>query len=39
MHLAREAYQPTEGCIALNETDLRTVLRFLTPDSRIEIAV
>lgn len=39
LHLAREAYQPTEGCIALNETDLRTVLRFLTPDSRIEIAV
>jgi L,D-peptidoglycan transpeptidase YkuD (ErfK/YbiS/YcfS/YnhG family) len=39
MHLAREAYQPTEGCVALAETDLRTVLRFLTPDSRIEIAI
>ena len=39
LHLAREAYQPTEGCIALAETDLRTVLRFLTPDSRIEIAI
>jgi L,D-peptidoglycan transpeptidase YkuD (ErfK/YbiS/YcfS/YnhG family) len=39
LHLAREAYQPTEGCIALAEPDLRNVLRFLTPDSVIEIAV
>ncbi|KCZ91752.1 L,D-transpeptidase family protein [Hyphomonas johnsonii] len=39
LHLARETFQPTEGCIALAEADLRTVLRFLTPDSRIEIAI
>ena len=39
LHLAREAYQPTEGCIALAEPDLRNVLRFLTPDSVIEIAI
>lgn len=39
LHLAREAYQPTEGCIGLAEPDLRNVLRFLTPESVIEIAI
>jgi L,D-peptidoglycan transpeptidase YkuD (ErfK/YbiS/YcfS/YnhG family) len=39
LHLAREDYRPTEGCVALAEPDLRTVLRFLTPESLIEIAL
>lgn len=37
MHVAREGYVPTEGCVALAEADLRAVLKQLTGDSRIEI--
>lgn len=37
MHVAREDYVPTEGCVALAEADLRAVLKQLTGDSRIEI--
>lgn len=39
MHLARETYEPTEGCIALADFDLREVLKFCTPGSIIEIAM
>lgn len=38
MHLAREGYVPTEGCIALAEEDLRAVLERLDAASRIEIS-
>jgi L,D-peptidoglycan transpeptidase YkuD (ErfK/YbiS/YcfS/YnhG family) len=37
MHIAREGYVPTEGCVALALADLRAVLKQLTGDSRIEI--
>lgn len=37
MHIAREEYEPTEGCVALAEADLRAVLKQLTGASRIEI--
>jgi L,D-peptidoglycan transpeptidase YkuD (ErfK/YbiS/YcfS/YnhG family) len=38
MHIAREDYVPTEGCVALAQADLRAVLKQLTGDSRIEIS-
>ncbi len=38
LHLARPDFAPTEGCIALNEADLRQVLRLCGPDSVLEIA-
>ena len=37
LHVAREGYPPTEGCIALAEPHLREVLRHLAPASLIEI--
>ena len=37
MHLAREGYTPTQGCVALCESDLRAVLRQVTAESRITI--
>lgn len=37
MHIAREDYVPTEGCVALAQADLRAVLKQLTGNSRIEI--
>lgn len=37
LHLAREGYLPTEGCVALAEVDLREVLRCLGAGSVIEI--
>lgn len=37
LHVAREGYLATEGCIALAPADLRAVLRLLGPGSLIEI--
>lgn len=37
MHLAREAYTPTQGCIALNDQDLRMLLQTCGPGSEISI--
>ena len=37
IHLARPDFAPTEGCIALAEYDLRTVLRACAPGSRVVI--
>jgi L,D-peptidoglycan transpeptidase YkuD (ErfK/YbiS/YcfS/YnhG family) len=37
IHLAREAYTPTQGCIALNEQDLRLLLQACGPGSHISI--
>ena len=38
LHIAREAYQPTEGCVALKREDLLEILKDLTPGSQIEIS-
>ncbi len=37
MHVARDGYAPTEGCVALNLPDLLTVLKSLTEASEIVI--
>ncbi|MFN3607954.1 MAG: L,D-transpeptidase [Hyphomonas sp.] len=37
MHLARPDYAPTEGCVALTETNLRGVLKRLNGNSTVEI--
>ncbi len=37
MHIAREAYQPTEGCVALHAVDLREILAALHPGDAITI--
>lgn len=37
LHVAREGYPPTEGCVALAEADLRAVLKHLGGGSVIEI--
>jgi L,D-peptidoglycan transpeptidase YkuD (ErfK/YbiS/YcfS/YnhG family) len=37
MHIAREGYLPTEGCVALAEPDLREMLKRLGGGSVIEI--
>lgn len=37
LHVARDGYPGTEGCIALALPDLLEVVEMLTPDSRIEI--
>lgn len=37
MHVAKPGYQPTEGCVALKEADLRAVLARIGPDTKIEI--
>lgn len=37
LHIAREGYPPTEGCVALAEVDLRDVLKRLGGGSVIEI--
>lgn len=34
-HLARDGYQPTEGCIAISRRDMERVLACLRPGSRI----
>jgi L,D-peptidoglycan transpeptidase YkuD (ErfK/YbiS/YcfS/YnhG family) len=37
LHLARESYAPTEGCVALSRPDLETVLALATPGATLEI--
>ena len=37
LHLARDGYAPTEGCVALNRPDLETVLSLSAPGSVLEI--
>lgn len=37
LHVAKPDYQPTEGCIALSEADLRTVLKSADQGSILEI--
>lgn len=37
MHVARPGYTPTQGCVALSESDLRAVLRLIDTDSKITI--
>lgn len=38
MHMARDGYQPTAGCIALTEDDLLKILPQLTSKSSVTIA-
>ncbi len=35
MHIAKPAYTPTEGCIALKETHLRQLLSYMKPSSKL----
>ena len=35
IHLAREGYTPTEGCIALNKEDLEKILGHLTKETKL----
>lgn len=37
LHIAREAYEPTEGCVAVTIADLREILRLATKKSSINI--
>lgn len=37
MHVARPGYTPTQGCVALSESDLRAVLKRVDASSRITI--
>jgi L,D-peptidoglycan transpeptidase YkuD (ErfK/YbiS/YcfS/YnhG family) len=39
MHIARDGFRPTEGCVALREADLRRVLKAVRRKSRIIIEV
>ena len=38
MHLAKEGYLPTEGCVALTRADLEAVLKDARPGDVVEIA-
>jgi L,D-peptidoglycan transpeptidase YkuD (ErfK/YbiS/YcfS/YnhG family) len=38
IHLAREDYAPTEGCIAFNREDLLAILARLGPSSRLVVS-
>lgn len=38
LHVAKPDYAPTEGCIALSETDLRAALRLAGPQSILRIS-
>lgn len=37
LHLAREGFEPTAGCIALRRADLKRLLAILTPRTRIKV--
>jgi L,D-peptidoglycan transpeptidase YkuD (ErfK/YbiS/YcfS/YnhG family) len=39
MHLARDGYAPTEGCVALARQDLEAVLKMARPGDVVEIAL
>lgn len=38
MHIARDGYEPTEGCVALSAEDLEAVLKAAGPGDTVEIA-
>tara|TARA_B100000315_G_scaffold255950_1_gene300658 strand:- start:10901 stop:11413 length:513 start_codon:yes stop_codon:yes gene_type:complete len=38
LHIAREDYEPTEGCVALKRKGLLEIISELPPDSQIEIS-
>jgi len=38
LHIAREAYKPTEGCVAINEEDMLKLLPKLKPGMLIELS-
>jgi len=38
LHLAREDYSPTQGCVALARPDLEAVLKAMRPGDAVEIA-
>lgn len=38
MHVAKEGYLPTAGCVALHHADLLQILSEISPDSKIEIS-
>ncbi len=35
LHIARPGYQPTEGCVALSETDMRKLLQHVTSSTTL----
>lgn len=37
MHVAREGYEPTQGCVALAREDLEAILQLAVPGSTLEI--
>jgi L,D-peptidoglycan transpeptidase YkuD (ErfK/YbiS/YcfS/YnhG family) len=37
-HLAKEGYAPTEGCVAVAESDMRTILERAGPGSLLTVA-
>lgn len=37
-HLCKQGYKPTEGCIAVNETDMRWLLQYMTADTRVIVS-
>ncbi len=39
LHIARQNYTPTEGCVALSEADMRDVLAAIDQDTCLEILV
>ncbi|MDR3478019.1 MAG: L,D-transpeptidase family protein [Gammaproteobacteria bacterium] len=39
MHIAREGYTPTAGCIAFSEKDLLKILKEIGPGARVKIEV
>ena len=39
MHLARDGFAPTEGCVAMHERDLRRVVATLNRQSRLDVGV
>lgn len=39
LHLARENYSPTQGCVAVSRADMMRILERANPQSRIEILV
>lgn len=39
MHLARDGYKPTEGCVAMAREDMLELVRHIGPDTRLEIVL
>jgi len=37
LHVARDGFAPTAGCIALRRNDLQALLQRLSPKTRIDI--